>query len=97
MYSSSHSDRLSDDFVLLLNQRVFFQQLVAKPDQLIKRRGKLGLLETNVNLDGIRDWLSKTMGKQVKVGKAKGSLENFIVEPFVPHKQVRWQQFHTTI
>ncbi|XP_062517479.1 ATP-citrate synthase-like [Corticium candelabrum] len=69
------------------NHWLLTEQLVAKPDQLIKRRGKLGLLETNVNLDGIRDWLSKTMGKQVKVGKAKGSLENFIVEPFVPHKQ----------
>lgn len=29
------------------------------------------------------------MGKDQKVGNATGKLRNFIIEPFVPHKDVR--------
>jgi ATP citrate (pro-S)-lyase len=63
------------------------EKLVAKPDQLIKRRGKLGLIQANADLAGVRDWLSCNMGKTVQIDKAEGTLENFIIEPFVPHNQ----------
>ncbi|XP_032807436.1 ATP-citrate synthase-like [Petromyzon marinus] len=63
------------------------QRLVVKPDQLIKRRGKLGLVGVNLDLKGVRDWLKPRMGKEVQVGAAKGILKNFVIEPFVPHKQ----------
>ena len=34
-----------------------FQKLVVKPDQLIKRRGKLGLIKINVNFDDACSWI----------------------------------------
>ncbi|BES99753.1 unnamed protein product [Nesidiocoris tenuis] len=62
------------------------QPLVVKPDQLIKRRGKLGLIKVNTNLAGAEQWVKERMNKDQEVGKAKGKLRNFIIEPFVPHK-----------
>ena len=41
-----------------------------------------------MDLPGVRDWLSCNMGKTVQIDKAEGTLENFIIEPFVPHDQV---------
>uniref|UniRef100_A0A182MUM6 ATP-citrate synthase n=1 Tax=Anopheles culicifacies TaxID=139723 RepID=A0A182MUM6_9DIPT len=60
--------------------------LVVKPDQLIKRRGKLGLIAVNKNLTQVKTWVNERMGKDQKVGNATGKLRNFIIEPFVPHK-----------
>ncbi|KAJ8024570.1 ATP-citrate synthase [Holothuria leucospilota] len=63
------------------------QKLVVKPDQLIKRRGKLGLIKVNVDLEGAKEWLSSRLGQEIQVGAATGKLKNFIIEPFVPHKE----------
>lgn len=63
------------------------QKLVAKPDQLIKRRGKLGLIHVNADLDSVHDWVKQRMGKETEVGRAKGRLRNFIIEPFLKHSQ----------
>ncbi|GFY55074.1 ATP-citrate synthase [Trichonephila inaurata madagascariensis] len=63
------------------------EKLVVKPDQLIKRRGKLGLIKVNTDLSGARAWIDERMNKVVKVDRASGRLHNFIIEPFVPHKQ----------
>jgi len=41
--------------------------LVAKPDQLIKRRGKLGLIKVNVDLQGAKDFIQKNLGKEISV------------------------------
>lgn len=38
-----------------------------KPDQLIKRRGKLGLLKVNTDFNGVKEWLSEKRGKEVQV------------------------------
>uniref|UniRef100_A0A8C6W077 ATP-citrate synthase n=1 Tax=Nothobranchius furzeri TaxID=105023 RepID=A0A8C6W077_NOTFU len=76
-------DRLTQDHPWLLTHR-----LVVKPDQLIKRRGKLGLVGINLDLQGVKDWLKGHLMKETTVGKAKGVLKNFLIEPFVPHKQV---------
>ena len=43
------------------------QRLVVKPDQLIKRRGKLGLIKVNVDLAGVKEWLSTRLGKDIEV------------------------------
>uniref|UniRef100_A0A8D3BDW4 ATP-citrate synthase n=1 Tax=Scophthalmus maximus TaxID=52904 RepID=A0A8D3BDW4_SCOMX len=75
-------DRLAQDNPWLLTER-----LVVKPDQLIKRRGKLGLVGVNLDLNGVREWLKTRMMKETTVGKANGILKNFLIEPFVPHKQ----------
>lgn len=63
------------------------EQLVVKPDQLIKRRGKLGLVGVNKNAADVRRWLTDHMGKEQQVGAAVGKLRTFIVEPFVRHEQ----------
>lgn len=65
---------------------IFFQPLVAKPDQLIKRRGKLGLIIVNKNFQQVKQWINERMAKDQKIGNATGKLRSFIIEPFVPHK-----------
>ncbi|KIL59919.1 hypothetical protein M378DRAFT_14480 [Amanita muscaria Koide BX008] len=64
---------------------VFTTKLVAKPDQLIKRRGKAGLLAINKSWDDAKPWISERAGKPQKVEAVTGTLNNFVVEPFVPH------------
>lgn len=63
------------------------EKLVVKPDQLIKRRGKLGLIKVNVDLQQAKQWINERMGKEIQIGAATGLLKRFIVEPFVPHQQ----------
>lgn len=73
----------------LVSEKPFLQneKLVVKPDQLIKRRGKLGLIKVNTDINGVKAWVSERMNKDTQVGKASGKLKNFIIEPFVPHQQ----------
>lgn len=58
-----------------------------KPDQLIKRRGKLGLIAVNKSFAQVKQWVDERMGKDQKIGNAVGKLRNFIIEPFIPHKE----------
>lgn len=62
------------------------EKLVVKPDQLIKRRGKLGLIKVNADLPTVQKWVEERMNKDQQVEKATGKLKTFIIEPFVPHK-----------
>ena len=62
-------------------------QLVVKPDQLIKRRGKAGLVGIQLDWNGVQQWIADRMKKEIQVEHAKGVLDHFIVEPFVPHSQ----------
>ncbi|KYN50704.1 ATP-citrate synthase [Trachymyrmex septentrionalis] len=66
------------------------ERLVVKPDQLIKRRGKLGLIKVNADLIAVQKWIEQHMNKEQRIGKAIGKLKTFIIEPFVPHKSVRF-------
>jgi hypothetical protein len=45
---------------------VFSSKLVAKPDQLIKRRGKAGLLALNKTWDEAKEWIAARAGKPQK-------------------------------
>ena len=60
-------------------------KFVAKPDQLIKRRGKSGLLALNKTWPEAKEWVKERAGKPQKVETVDGVLRNFLVEPFVPH------------
>ena len=42
-------------------------KLVAKPDQLIKRRGKHGLLTLNKDWSEARQWIEERAGKEIQV------------------------------
>uniref|UniRef100_A0A3B3R918 ATP-citrate synthase n=1 Tax=Paramormyrops kingsleyae TaxID=1676925 RepID=A0A3B3R918_9TELE len=93
-------DRLTQEHPWLLTE-----PLVVKPDQLIKRRGKLGLVGVDLDLKGVQEWLQLRFMKETTfdlprllvsvrkafrntpVGKAKGILKNFLIEPFVAHTQ----------
>ncbi|CAL1547092.1 unnamed protein product [Lymnaea stagnalis] len=63
------------------------EKLVVKPDQLIKRRGKLGLIKAGVDIGGVQEWLQTKLGKQFEIGAAKGKLKTFLIEPFIAHEQ----------
>uniref|UniRef100_A0A8B9KT23 ATP-citrate synthase n=1 Tax=Astyanax mexicanus TaxID=7994 RepID=A0A8B9KT23_ASTMX len=83
-------ERLTQDHPWLLTER-----LVVKPDQLIKRRGKLGLVGVDLDLQGVKEWLKQRLMRETTIGKAKGILKNFLIEPFVPHSQE--EEFYTCI
>ncbi|KAK0552824.1 ATP citrate lyase subunit 1 [Tilletia horrida] len=68
-----------------LPQWVHSTKLVAKPDQLIKRRGKAGLLKLNCDWPAAKEWIVERAGKPQQVEAVTGTLNNFIVEPFFPH------------
>ena len=63
------------------------EKLVVKPDQLIKRRGKLGLIGINLDWAAVKKWIGERAGTRIQVDKVSGLLKSFIVEPFVPHPQ----------
>ncbi len=60
-------------------------KFVAKPDQLIKRRGKSGLLALNKTWPEAKAWVQERAGKAQQVETVQGVLRQFLVEPFVPH------------
>ncbi|KAI9821932.1 MAG: glutathione synthetase ATP-binding domain-like protein [Pycnora praestabilis] len=62
-------------------------KFVAKPDQLIKRRGKSGLLALNKTWKEARAWIEARAGKSQQVETVHGYLRQFLVEPFVPHPE----------
>jgi hypothetical protein len=62
-------------------------KFVAKPDQLIKRRGKSGLLALNKTWAEAKEWIEARAGKEQRVETVDGVLRQFLVEPFVPHPQ----------
>jgi ATP citrate (pro-S)-lyase len=59
--------------------------LVAKPDQLIKRRGKLGLVLLNADWAAAQAWIRARLGQPMDAGTVTGIARRFVVEPFVPH------------
>ncbi len=56
-----------------------------KPDQLIKRRGKSGLLLLNASWEQVQVWIGERIGMDIEVDGVRGPLTHFIVEQFVPH------------
>jgi ATP citrate (pro-S)-lyase len=69
------------------NPWLLTSKLVVKPDQLIKRRGKAGLLALNKTFDEAKQWVMDRMCKEQKVESVTGQLTHFLIEPMVPHQQ----------
>jgi len=69
------------------NEWLLKSTLVVKPDQLIKRRGKSGLIGLNLHFDEVKTWITERMNQSFTIGKTTGTLDTFIIEPFVPHAQ----------
>ena len=49
------------------NPWLLTEKLVVKPDQLIKRRGKLGLVLVNVDLEQAKSWIATKAEKEIMV------------------------------
>ena len=79
--TTSNLDKVAQENPWVLNEK-----LVVKPDQLIKRRGKSGLLLLNATWADVKNWISERINKNIKIGNVEGVLKTFIVEPFVPHQ-----------
>jgi ATP-citrate lyase beta-subunit len=62
-------------------------KLVAKPDQLIGKRGKHGLILLDADLSAVKQWITERMNKPVTVGRVTGVLKQFAIEPYLPQKQ----------
>ena len=62
-------------------------KLVVKVDQLIKRRGKNGLIKVNASFEEATEWISNMMNVSKTVEGTTGVLNNFLIEQLVPHKQ----------
>jgi len=63
------------------------QRLVVKPDQLIKRRGKLGLVGINLELQGVRDWVKTHLLKETVVSATHCSIPS---HPVFSHSLFCW-------
>ncbi len=63
------------------------EKLAAKPDQLFGKRGKANLLLLNADFEGLKSFCSERMSKEVEIGGIKGTLNRFLVEPFIPHEK----------
>ncbi|XP_022711313.1 ATP-citrate synthase-like [Varroa jacobsoni] len=73
--------------VLAQNPWIQNEALVVKPDQLIKRRGKLGLIHINGDAKSVHNWIAERINRTIKVERAEGALKNFIIEPFLKHSE----------
>ncbi|MFX1507157.1 MAG: ATP citrate lyase citrate-binding domain-containing protein [Promethearchaeota archaeon] len=63
------------------------EKLAAKPDQLFGKRGKAKLLLLDADFDGLKSFCSDRLNKEVEIGGIKGTLNRFLVEPFIPHEK----------
>ncbi|QSL65631.1 hypothetical protein MERGE_002944 [Pneumocystis wakefieldiae] len=82
---TEHIVRVLDKAELVYPWLLNIEQLVAKPDQLIKRRGKLGLVCLKRNWKDVRSWIEGLAGKEQRVENVSGILNVFLCEPFIPH------------
>lgn len=59
----------STDFDLLVDSEPWLisTELVVKPDQLIKRRGKCGLVGVKMGLEEVKGWIYERMGKGISI------------------------------
>lgn len=83
--SLNPADPCAFDALAKENPWLLTTKLVVKPDQLIKRRGKAGLLAINKTWPEVVSWIKERMNKECQVEVVSGILDHFIVEPFVPH------------
>jgi ATP-citrate lyase beta-subunit len=61
-------------------------RLAVKPDQLIGKRGKNGLILLDADFETAKKWVLERMNKPVTIGQVTGVLRQFIIEPFLPQK-----------
>lgn len=65
---------------------IISSQLVVKPDQLIKRRGKAGLVLLDKSWVEVKAWITENIGKEIRIGAVTGFLKCFLIEEYIPHQ-----------
>lgn len=60
-------------------------KLTVKPDMLFGKRGKLGLVELDVDWEKAKQWISQHK-KPTNIGGVSGTLTHFLIEPYIQHK-----------
>jgi len=73
--------------------------LVVKPDQLIKRRGKLGLIKGNVDLQGAKNFIQENLGKEISVNffqkKNNTFLTKFYIQDWTYNRKIKTFYYRT--
>jgi ATP-citrate lyase beta-subunit len=59
------------------------ERLVVKPDMIMGKRGKHGLILLDGTWDEARKWLEEKRGSDCTIGEVTGELTHFLIEPFV--------------
>ncbi|EPR62005.1 putative ATP-citrate lyase [Toxoplasma gondii RUB] len=89
--SATDLTELPNDHPWLLTSR-----LTVKPDVLLKRRGKSGLVKLDLSWPEAQKELRALMGTQFTTQGLTGTLDHFIVEPFFPHDEAT-NEFYVAI
>ncbi len=73
------------DLELLPDQHEWLlkEPLVVKPDMVIGKRGKHGLVLLNESWNGAKKWLEEKRGQEITINSLSGALSHFLIEPFV--------------
>lgn len=53
--------------LVIANPWLTTHKLVVKPDQLLKRRGKLGLIKVNADLAEVKKWVNDRIDREIQV------------------------------
>ena len=61
-------------------------RLAVKPDQLIGKRGKHGLILLDADFEAVKKWILERINTPFTIGQVTGLLRQFIIEPFLPQK-----------
>jgi ATP-citrate lyase beta-subunit len=61
-------------------------RLAVKPDQLIGKRGKQGLVLLDADFETAKKWVMDRINTPVTIGQITGVLRQFIIEPYLPQK-----------
>lgn len=61
-------------------------KLVVKVDQLVKRRGKNGLVLLDATWAQAKEWLQARLGKTITIEGTTGVLTNFVITEYLPHQ-----------
>jgi ATP-citrate lyase beta-subunit len=59
------------------------EALVVKPDMIMGKRGKHGLILLNADWAKAKKWLGEQRGTEVTISNVTGELTHFVIEPFV--------------
>lgn len=75
------------EVVAVENPWVKKKRLVVKPDQLFGKRGAHGLILLDASWEEAKEYIEERMNREVLVGTVVGTLNTFLIEPFVPHER----------